>query len=364
MVESTPLPEGTIRLDQSTILRFGTAVFERHGVEHEQALLTARVLLSADMRGIRSHGIARLPYFSLRLERGVIEPSPEMVVRRLSPTTCSIDAANGLGTVAAATAMEHIIDIATEYGAGFATVTRSNHFGYAGYWAELAMDAGMIGIALGNSGSRVTPTFGAESLLGTNPLAVGVPGNPGENFLLDMATSTVAVGKIETALREARPLPSGWVSSGGAPPVLDDRGTLNYDAPLLPLGGEGDTTGGHKGYGLSLMVELLCGALAGSPLEARLRGATADGSAAMGHFFGAIRVDGFRNPAEVAGDMAATFDTLRGARKAPGHDRIYIAGELETLAAGENERFGIPVTPALLSQMQDLDARLGLGFDL
>lgn len=344
---------------------FATAVFVALGVPESDAALVADVLVSADLRGIRSHGVARLPYFASRLGTGVINPTPDMTLVQHTATTCAIDADNGLGAIASDIAVERTIAMALSHGAGFATVAHSNHFGYAGYWAERTAKQGLIGIAMANSGRRVTPTFGVESLLGTNPLAVAMPGAAGgTDFLLDMATSTVAVGKIETALREDRPVTAGWVSASGAEPSLDERGTLTYAAPLLPLGGEGDATGGHKGYGLSLMVELLCGAVAGTPLEARLSGAGGADRAEMGQFFGAIRIDGFRKLDEVQSDMESTFTTLRNAEKAPGRDRIYIHGEPESLARAENVHLGIPITPALMHQMLRLNTRLDLGFDL
>jgi LDH2 family malate/lactate/ureidoglycolate dehydrogenase len=194
---------------------------------------------------------------------------------------------------------------------------------------------------------------------------VTVPGGPGgTDFYLDMATSAVAVGKIETALREGRSLPAGWVSEDGDDPELDQNDTLTYAAPLLPLGGAGTELGGHKGYGLSLMLEVLCGALAGSSLADRLAGASGEAPPAMGHFMGAIRISGFRPEREVHADMQASFDLIRASAKAPGHDRIFIAGEPERIAEEENRRNGIPVTPPVLAQMRRWNERLALGVAL
>lgn len=344
---------------------FSVAVFRASGIKEADATRVAEVLLAADLRGIRSHGVGRLPFFAIRLERGVINPAPAMSLETRTHTTASLDADNGLGILAADRAMHEAMGMAASHGSGFVSVTASNHFGFAGYWADLARRHGFIGISMSNSARRVTPTFGAESLLGTNPLAVAIPGGAGgTDFLLDMGTSVVAAGKLETALREDRVIPDGWVSEYGSSPALDQRGVLTYDSLLLPLGGEGDETGGHKGYGLSLLVELLCGALAGSPLGTRVATADGSGPAAMGHFFGALQVEGFRSPELVEADMAATFDTLRGAKKAPGHDRVYIHGEPESIAEEENRRLGIPITPRLLEQMRALNERLDLGFDV
>jgi LDH2 family malate/lactate/ureidoglycolate dehydrogenase len=341
-----------VREKVERVTEFVAAVFASAGIPRPQADLVADVLVAADLRGVRSHGVARLPYFVVRLESGKINPAPDMRYEQRTDVTGHLDADNGLGIVAAKTAMEEVMAMAAAGGAGFVAVTGSNHFGFAGYWANLAARRGLIGIAMANSGRRVTPTFGTESLLGTNPMAVAIPGAAGgTDFLLDMATATAAVGKIETALREDRPIPDGWGSGHSSPAALDERGVLTYDAPLLPLGCEGDETGCHKGYALALLVELH-----------RIRGADGSAPAAMGQFFGALQVAGFREPDEVQADMESTFDTLRAATKTPGHDRVFIHGEPEAIAEEENRRLGIPITPALLDQMRQLDERFELGF--
>lgn len=364
MVESYPLPEGTIRIPAEQAHAFARAAVGAAGLSPEHAEMVATVLVSADMRGIRSHGLSRLGYFLPRIENGVINPDPQMQLTKGSETTAALDADHGVGIVASNRAMAVAIEMAEQYGSGFVAVSNSSHFGYAGYWAAHAAARGFVGIAMSSSGQRSTPTFGDESLLGTNPVSVAIPGGAGgTDFLLDMATTAVAVGKIETALREGRLVEPGWVSATAGEPGLDDKGILTYDAPLLPLGGAGTEGGGHKGYGLALTVELLCGALAGSSLAARIAGNAARGRSAMGHFFGALRISGFRDPAAMQADMEATFDVLRGAVKAPGQDRVYIHGEPETIAEEENRRLGIPVTPHLLELLRSTDERFDLGFE-
>ena len=339
--------------------------FRAAEVPEADARLTAEVLISADLRGIRSHGAARLPYFLVRLERGLINKNPEMTLHAGSPTTGVLDADNALGTVASNRAMEEALARAAEFGTGFIAVRGSSHFGYAGYWARKAMERGFIGISMSNGGNRVAPTFGISPLFGTNPFSVAIPGGPGgHDFHLDMATATVAVGKIETALREGRTLPKGWVSSAAPAPGLDERGILTMDAPLLPLGGEGDESGGHKGYGLSLMVELLSSLLSGSDLGARIAGAGPNAPAATGHLMGALKVEGFREPALVFAQMAQTFELIRNSEKEPGRDRIYIHGEPELIAEAENRRIGVPITPPILDQMRRINERLRLGFEI
>jgi LDH2 family malate/lactate/ureidoglycolate dehydrogenase len=174
-----------------------------------------------------------------------------------------------------------------------------------------------------------------------------------------MATSAVAVGKVETRLRESRPIPPGWVASEGAP-SLDANGVLSFESPLLPLGGAGTETGGHKGYGLALMVELLCGALGGTGFAARIAGATGEAPPAMGHLMGAIRVGGFRRVEQVQNDMEATFEVIRESSRSPGRDRIYIHGEPEAEAAARHRREGIPVGALVLAQLDRWAAILGV----
>ncbi len=365
MVESGPLPEGTVRFPAQVIEEFIYAIFRSKDVPENDARLVAKVLVSADMRGIRSHGAARLSFFMLRLENGVLNARPAMKFHRGSDTTGLLDADDAIGIVASNRAMEESISMAEKHGSGFVTVRNSSHFGYAGYWAKKAMDAGFIGISMTNGGRRTAPTFGAEAIFGTNPMSVAIPGGPGgTDFHLDMATSVTAVGKIETALREGREIPKGWVLSSLGTPTLNENSILNYETPLVPLGGEGDENGGHKGYGLQLMVEILCGALSGAGLESRMAGAAGTSKSATGHFMGAIKTAGFRDLAATFHDMGKLFETIRGARKTPGHDRIYIHGEPEAIAEEENKHIGVPITPAVLEQIQRLNEEMELGFEI
>jgi LDH2 family malate/lactate/ureidoglycolate dehydrogenase len=359
-VESEQADPGSIRIQVEGSQRWVGGLFRAADVPADDADLVAEVLVGADLRGIRSHGLARVPYFLTRLQRGVIRARPRLAFEPRSPTTGVLGADDGIGIVAASRAMDEAMTMAAELGCGFVVVEDSSHFGFAGFWAERAMRSGFIGISMSNSGGRVAPTYGTDPILGTNPLAVAIPGAPGgTDFLLDMATSAVAVGKVETALRECRPIPPGWVASEGVP-HLDANGVLSFESPLLPLGGEGTETGGHKGYGLALMVELLCGALGGTGFAARIAGASGEAPPAMGHLMGAIRVDGFAPVGQVQNDMEATFQVIRESSRAPGMDRIYIHGEPETEAAVRHRREGIPVGAGVLAQLDRWAAILGV----
>ena len=360
MVETSPLPKGTKRHDPQVVKNFLATALIRVGVQPEDADLVSDVLVGADLRGVRSHGAARLSYFIVRLEKGTLNLNPKMDIKMNTKTTGLLDAEDGIGIIAANKAMQKSMEIAEEFGTGFIGVANSSHFGFAGYWADLAMQKGFIGISMSNSGGRTTPTYARESMLGTNPLSISIPGGDYTNFLLDMATSTVAVGKIETALREGRDITQGWVSPTGDTPELDDNGVLTYGAPLLPLGGSGMETGGHKGYGLNLMVELLCGAITGTPFADRIKGAKGTARPAMGHLMGAIRLDGFREPKEIQKEMSATYDIIRNAKKEPDQDRVYIHGEPESIAIEENTRLGIPITPAVNEQLEKIAEKYGI----
>ena len=359
-MESAQVGSEVTRVQAAMARAWVAGLFREVDVPDEDSDLVAEVLVGADLRGIRSHGLARVPYFLTRLQRGVIRARPRLDFKPGTPTTGVLEADDGIGIVAASRAMDEAMGMAAEFGCGFVVVKDSSHFGYAGFWAERAMRSGYVGISMSNSGGRVAPTFGTDPILGTNPLAVAIPGAPdGTDFHLDMATSAVAVGKVETALREGRPPPRGWVGST-VDPSLDENGVLSFDSPLLPLGGEGTRTGGHKGYGLALMVELLCGALGGTGFAARIAGAAGDSPPAMGHFMGAIRFDGFQPPDQVQADMEATFEVIRESSRVPGHDRIYVHGEPENEAAAIHRREGIPVGGAVLAQLDRWAAALGV----
>jgi L-2-hydroxycarboxylate dehydrogenase (NAD+) len=351
MVESATMPDGTVRFSSAFISDFVTAAFVSSGLLHDHAAIYADVLVTADILGIRSHGIARLPKLLGLVERGRINKSPKMAFNAVSDTTGIFDADNGPAPVASSHAMDEALAMAERHGTGFVAVKNSSHLGFPGYYARKAMEKGYIGICMSNGERVVAPTFALEGFLGTNPMSVAIPAGPGRAaFYLDMATAAVARGKVETTLREGRPIPKGWVPESFGPLRLDEKGVLTYDIPLLPLGGEGTEGGGHKGYALSMMVELLCSILTGQR------------NPFAGHFMGAIKIACFRDPSLVYGHMAEIFDQIRNLKKAPGRDRIYIPGEIEAELESENRRLGIPVGPAVQAQMKRINSELRLGF--
>lgn len=344
--------------DEHRFIREALAVA---GVPSGDARDVADVLLAADLRGIESHGIARLKHFYVdRLRRGAIEPVARPTVVRESPTTLALDAHNALGHPVSKDAMGRTIVKAHEHGLAFTTVRNSNHFGIAGYYAMMALEHDMIGISSTDSIHYGAPTFGREKKFGTNPFAFAVPAGSEAPFVLDFATTAVTFGKLEVYARMGKPLLPGWaVDANGAP--TDDPAQAAPGGALLPLGGFGTATGGHKGFGLGLLCEILCGVLAGSAFgpELSISDATAHGGH-VGHFFGALRIDALREAVEFKADMDRELRAFRGSPPAAGHDRVRVAGDPERENAVANARDGVPHLPKVWEVLDGLALELAI----
>lgn len=350
---------------------FCERVFQKLDVPEEDARITADVLVAADLRGIDSHGVARLRRYVEGLRSGMMVARPQERVVRETPATALIDAGAGLGQPVSYRAMQMAIRKALEVGAGFVAVRNSNHYGIAGYYAMMALEHECIGMSMTNADVLVVPTFGRNAMLGTNPIAVAAPAGEERPFVLDMATSTVPRGKLEVYHRLGKPMPLGWAT--------DERGTATEDAGrvlenfkhragggLLPLGGEGELLGGHKGYGLALWVDIFCAVLSGAAYADLVYPRTPDGKplpANLGHFFGAWRVDGFRPPDEFKAAMDDLQRRLKNAPKAEGATRIYIHGEKEYEEAERRLREGIPLNPQVAADLRAIAAELGVEYD-
>jgi LDH2 family malate/lactate/ureidoglycolate dehydrogenase len=333
---------------------------EAVGVGDEDARVVADVLSAADLGGIDSHGCARLRRYVDGVATGGIDGRATPKLVRESAATAVLDAANGLGQPAAVAATRLAIEKGRGSGVGVISVRRSNHFGIAGYYAAMAAAEGMIGIAMTNASPQVAPTFGAEPMFGTNPIAVGIPsGAPG--FLLDMATSTVGRGRLEVLQRRGEQIPRGW--------VIDSSGATRTDAAeliaglkerrgysLVPLGGSSETHGGHKGYGLGLLVDILCGPLAGAEWGRRVYGR----EAGLGHFVIAIEVEAMRALGDFRDDCRAMFDELTDSRRIPGAERIFIPGEKEAEESARRTETGIPLTRPVREDLWKVAAERGL----
>jgi LDH2 family malate/lactate/ureidoglycolate dehydrogenase len=303
--------------------------------------------------------VARLPWFVKRLRLGLIAVRPDIRIEWRTAVTGCCDGGNGLGMVVGHRAMTACIERAKGSGAGFLAVRGSNHFGIAGYYAGLALPFGMIGVALSNASPRVVPTGGTTGILGTNPLSVAVPRAAGAPLVLDMATSAVSSGKIDVQLRKGAPVPEGWVYPSVAP-FLDATGVVPMSVLQYPLGGKRET-GGHKGFGLGLLIDVLTGVLAGANFGSRLAASQTPGTTSdMGHFFGALQIAGFRDPAGFAADLEALLADVQSSPPEAGVRRVLVPGEPEAAHREAAGRHGVPVLPAVAEKLREVAGELGL----
>ncbi|MFH1533294.1 MAG: Ldh family oxidoreductase [Pseudomonadota bacterium] len=370
------MPEATEQNDifiQADRLRaFVTAVFVRLEVSPEDAWVVADNLVAADLRGVQSHGVARLERYVKGVRDGLIMPRASCSVVAETAATATLDAHDGLGQPAGKVAMEMAIDKASRAGAGFVAVRNSNHYGIAGYYSMMALPHDMIGISLTNTAPLVVPTFGREVITGTNPIAVAAPAQGQRPFVLDMATSAIPRGKVEVYNRKEKVMPDGWASdetgtsTGDAGRVLDNL-INRRGGGLLPLGGEGEIHGGHKGYGLSLLVDVLTGVLAGGGFGAHIYEKGANGKpkpANVCHLLGALDLKGFGDPQAFRALLAQYQDELRASAKAAGQERIYIHGEREFEMIDRYEKSGVPVHPKSVGTMRFIAGDLGIPYTL
>jgi LDH2 family malate/lactate/ureidoglycolate dehydrogenase len=335
--------------------------FLKLGVPSEDATICADILISSDLRGIESHGVQRLKMYYDRIIAGIQSAQTEMKIIKETPTTARIDGGHGMGHVAAYRGMEIAIKKAKEYGTGAVAVGNSTHFGIAGYYSMMAVNAGMIGITCTNARPSIAPTYGVEPMMGTNPLTIGIPTDEEFPFLIDCATSITQRGKIEVVARTKSPVPEGWVIGSEGELATDSVKILGDlitgEAALLPLGGVGEVLGGHKGYGYAAAVEILSSALTGGPF---MKDLTLDKGYKLGHFFLAINVENFL-PLELFKNIAGNIlRNLRQSKKAPGFTRIYTAGEKEYEMEIERRKTGIPVNQSILKDLYTMQKELGL----
>ncbi len=359
--------EMTYWVDFDTLEKFMIDVFLGLGVPREDAEICAEVLITSDKRGIDSHGVGRLkPIYYDRIREGIQNPVTHFEIVREGPTTAVIDGHDGMGHAIAKRAMQMAIDKAKTYGMGMVVVRNSTHYGIAGYFTLQAAQQGCIGMTGTNARPSIAPTFGVENMLGTNPLVFGMPTDEPFPFCIDCATSVTQRGKIEVYDRANKELPAGWVIGEHGETRTDTKQILidlvKGTAALTPLGGIGDETGGHKGYGYATVVEILSAALQqGSYLKGLL--GFEDGKKVpyrLGHFFQAIDVEAFCDLDDFKHTTGEILRAMRNSKKAPGHDRIYTAGELEYLAGLERAGKGAPINEALKNNMNTMRAELGL----
>jgi len=336
--------------------------FTRWSVPAEDAVIAAEVLLSADARGVDSHGMIRLnSYYGSRLRKGQINPLSPMTVLNETATTLSVDGNNGLGHPISYKTMQRCIEKAEASGMAMATVRGSNHYGIAGYYAMMALPHDMIGISFTNSQPLVAPTYGRTAVLGTNPIAVAVPAGSQRPYVLDMATSIVPIGRVTVYDKAGKTMPAGWgINSRGE--VTTTPSEVLQGGALMPLGGV-DIMRGYKGDGLSLWVDIFSGVLSGAAFLAHVgHPSSTRPNADVGHFFAAMRVDAFRPLDEFKADMDAMLSELKDAPKAAGQERIYIHGEKEFERAERYQTQGVPLLANVAEGLRTSAAEIGVTF--
>ena len=302
----------------------------------EDAAIVADVLIHADKFGFDSHGVNRLKNIYLdRIKLGILNPVTNIEIVREGPTTAVVDGHNGMGQVIASYSMKLAIEKAKKFGMGMVAVRNSTHYGFAGYYALMAVRENMIGITGTNARPAIAPTFGVENMLGTNPFTFGIPSDEEFPFLLDCATSIIQRGKVELYAREGKEMPSGWVIDENGESKTNSREVLGDliagRASLSPLGGIGEETAGYKGYGYATVVEILSSALQQGAFLQMLTGFK-DGKPVpypLGHFFIVIDINSFTDIDSFKKTTGDILRELRASRKMPGHDRIFTAGQKE-----------------------------------
>ncbi|MBS1746439.1 MAG: Ldh family oxidoreductase [Bacteroidetes bacterium] len=344
---------------------FTFSVFKSIGCNDEHAATAAKVLLSADARGIDSHGVARLTGYVRLWEAKRINSNPEIIIKHETPSTAVVDGDAGLGLVVAPSAMQMAIDKAEKVGTGWVSVCNSNHFGIAGFHAMMALKKDMIGIAMTNASALVAPTFSIERMLGTNPIAVAIPAGEEPPFIADFATTTAANGKLEILQRKKADAPLGWVQDATGKPTTNAV-ALKSGGSLLPLGSDREHSS-HKGYALGSIVDIFSAVLSGAsygpwapPFPAYVPMPENMPGKGLGHFFGAMRIDAFRPAAEFKCQMDNWIRRFRNAKPVQGFEKVLVPGdperELETIRMKE----GIPVEHSVVKDLQLLADRFNL----
>ncbi|MCC6768832.1 MAG: Ldh family oxidoreductase [Bacteroidia bacterium] len=345
---------------------FCKTVFTKIGCSDNDAQTAAQVLVSADLRGIDSHGVARLSGYVRLWEKGRINTRPRINIVHETPSTATLDADQALGLVAAPEAMRLAIGKAHQCGTGWVAVKGSNHFGIAGKHAMMALEHDMIGIAMTNASPLVAPTYSLKRLLGTNPMAFAIPAGIEPPIVADFATTTAANGKLEILQRKSQAAPSGWIQDKQGQSSNDPQ-ELSRGGALLPLGGDFQH-GSHKGYCLGAVVDILSAVLSGAnygpwvpPFVAFLEPPSDPVGSGIGHFFGAMRIDAFRKAADFKAQMDRWIQTFRTAPAIEGHS-VLIPGEPERLMEAERLENGIPLIDKVYDDLRFLAAKLEIPF--
>jgi L-2-hydroxycarboxylate dehydrogenase (NAD+) len=348
-----------------SLFDFTYKIFKQIGCNDKHAETATNALLSADVRGIDSHGVARLSGYVRLWEAGRINSTPKICITHETPSTAVVDGDSGLGLVVAPHAMQIAINKAEQVGTGWVSVRDSNHFGIAGYHAMMALEKDMIGIAMTNASALVAPTFSIERMLGTNPVAVAIPAGEQPPFVADFATTTAANGKLEILQRKNQDTPLGWVQDKNGNPSTNAN-ELKSGGALLPLGSDREH-GSHKGYALGSIVDIFSAVLSGAsygpwvpPFPAYVPMPENMPGKGLGHFFGAMRIDAFRPAEEFKQHIDNWIERFRNAKPSPGYDKVLIPGDPEREMEALRMKEGIPVVESVVNDLKMLAARFNL----
>jgi LDH2 family malate/lactate/ureidoglycolate dehydrogenase len=346
---------------------FSKSIFLKIGCSETDADTACKALLSADLRGVDSHGVARLSGYVRLWEVKRINPVPVIRIEHESPSTATVNGDSGLGLVVAPAAMQIAINKAKTAGTGWVSVKNSNHFGIAGYHAMMALEHDMIGIAMTNASPLVAPTFSVERLLGTNPIAVAIPAGAEQPFVADFATTTAANGKLEILQRKNKSTPNGWVQTRDGQPSTNAN-ELKEGGALLPLGGDREH-GSHKGYMLGSIVDIFSAVLSGAnygpwvpPFPAYVPMPEGMPGEGIGHFFGAMRIDAFRPAAEFKENMDKWIQRFSSAKTMEGEAKVIIPGEPEREMEKERMEHGFLLLQPVVDDLKKLGEKFSIDF--
>jgi len=346
---------------------FSRSIFLKIGCSEEHSDMASKTLVSADLRGVDSHGVARLSGYVRLWEANRINPKPDIQIVHDTPSTAVVDGDAGLGLVVGPKSMRIAMEKARKVGTGWVSVKNSNHFGIAGFHSMLALKEDMIGISMTNASPLVAPTWSRERMLGTNPIAVAIPAGEEPPFVADFATTTAANGKLEILQRKKESTPQGWIQDKEGKPTTDAFGVKNGGA-LLPLGGDREH-GSHKGYCLGSIVDIFSAVLSGAsygpwapPFVSFLPVANDMPGEGLGHFFGAMRVDAFQPTAQFKAKMDQWIHRFRSAKTVDGQESVLVPGDPERDMEMKRLKTGIALLPPVEKDLKLLAEKFGVKF--
>jgi L-2-hydroxycarboxylate dehydrogenase (NAD+) len=349
------------------LMDFTKSLFLKMGCTEEEAIMTAKVFVSAELRGLPSHGMIRIKDYYQLWEANRINIKPNVRIVHESPSTAVVDGDGAIGMIAATKSMEVAIQKAKNAGTGWVSTCGSNHYGIAGYYAMMALEHDMIGISFTNANPLVAPTFSISRLLGTNPVAVAIPAGKQPPFVADFATTPIARGKLAVSEKKGEKVRHGYVQDKNGEPS-DDPSILKEGGSMVTLGGDYEH-GSHKGYCMSAIVDIFSAVLSGAnfgpfvpPSVAYLPVLDKKTGEGTGHFFGAMRIDAFQPATEFKNKMDEWIETFRNAKSAPGKPKVMIPGDPERICEERLRKDGIPVLPAIISDLKEVAGKMGMDF--